>query len=272
MTNIRVVDRRIRVALSLVASMALALSPLCLRAQTVPARPPDKDIKALIEQVEQNRDKFEGNLSGDLKNSKLRGPNGEMDVSDFLKDYKDNINKLKDRFTDDYSASTELATVLQQGTRIDVYMKNAPINTKGRSEWDREAASLKSLAEAYGTTFPTPEGAPVRRINDKETAQSADAIKTAADHFKDNIDKNSTVPKADRDSAKKEVEKLSKLADAVKSRASDGKPASAEFQQLVTQTAKVQSWIDAHPVPAASADWLDVQQQMTKLRQAFGMR
>jgi hypothetical protein len=272
MTNTHVVDQRIRGALPFIAAMALALSPLFLTAQTVPARPPDKDIKALIEQVEQNRDKFEDALPGDLKNGKLRGPNGETDVSDFLKDYKDNINKLKDRFTDDYSASTELGTVLQQATRIDVYMKNQPISAKGRSEWDREAASLKSLAEAYGTTFPTPDGAPVRRINDKETAQSADAFKTAASHFKDNIDKNSTVPKADRDAAKKEVDTLSKLADQIKSRAGDGKPASAEFQQLVTQTAKVQSWIDAHPVPAAAADWQDVQQQMTKLRQAFGMR
>lgn len=261
-----------RGVLPLMLSSALALCPLLLVAQNPPPRLSDKDVKALIEQVEQNRDKFEGSLDSTQKNSKLRGPNGETDVSAFLDDYKDNIHKLKDRFTEDYSASTELATVLRQSTTIDTYVSNAPQTAKGRSEWTRQAASLKSLAEAYGTTFPTPDGAPVRRINDKETSQSAQAIADAAGKFKDSIDKNSTVPKPERDAAKKEADALKKAADAVKSRTGDGKPSTAEFQHLMTQTAKVQSWIDAHPAPASAADWTDVTNQMTKLRQAFGMR
>jgi len=261
-----------RGVLPLMLSSALALCPLLLVAQMPPPRLSDKDIKTLIEQIDENRDKFEGNLASSLKDAKLRGPNGETDVSKYLDDYKDNVHKVKDRFSDDYSASTELQTVLSQATRIDTYMKNSAPTVKGRSEWDREAASLKSLAEAYGTTFPMPDGAPVRRMNDKETSESAQALADAADKFKDNIDKNSTISKADRDAGKKEADALKKLAENVKSRTGDGKPSTSEFQQLLTQTAKVQNWIDAHPAPAAAADWTDVTNQMTKLRQAFGLR
>jgi len=263
---------RFRGAMPLVLASALTLAPALLAAQNPPPRLSDKDVKALIEQVEHNREKFVDSLDSSQKNAKLRGPSGETDVSAFLDDYKDNINKMKDRFTDEYSASTELATVLRQATAIDTHVKNALPSAKGRSEWEREAASLKSLAEAYSTTFPTPDGAPVRRINDKETAQSAQALADAADKFKDNIDKNSTIAKPDRDAGKKEADVLKKAAETVKSRTEDGKPATSEFRQLLDQTDKVQSWINAHPAPAAAADWQDVQQQITKLRQAFGMK
>ena len=77
---------------------------------------------------------------------------------------------------------------------------------KGRSEWDRQTTNLKHLAESYGTTFPFPDGATARRMNDKETAATATAIATAADRFKDDLDKDKTLPKPEKDAAKKDVE------------------------------------------------------------------
>jgi hypothetical protein len=261
-----------RASLRCALAAALALLPVASAAQTAPSRLPDKDVKALIEQVANNRGKFEDALSGDQKNAKLRGPNGETDVSDFLKDYKDNIDKLKDRFNDDYSASTEVATVLRQSTTIDTYVRNSAPTARGRSEWDRQTASLKTLAEAYGTTFPTPDNAPVRRINDKEAAGAAESLANAADHFKDNVDKNSTMAKADREAAKKDADALKKIADTVKSRTEDGKPATSEFNQMSALVDKMQSFIGGHPMPTTTADWTDIQNQMTKLRQAFGVK
>ena len=43
-----------------------------------------------------------------------------------------------------------------------------------------------------------------------------------------------------------------KQANAVKSRTNDGKPATGEMRQLVDQAAKVQTFIDAHPVPTVT--------------------
>ena len=93
-----------------------------------------------------------------------------MKVSGALQDYQDNTQKLKDRFTPDYSASAEVMTVLKQSTAIDTFMQGASSAMKGRNEWDRQTTYLKQLAAAYGTTFPLPDGAAVRRMNDKETA------------------------------------------------------------------------------------------------------
>jgi hypothetical protein len=251
---------------------ALSLVPAALLAQTPHVRLSDNDVKHLMEQVEDHRGEFQDHLDSSIKDSKLRSADGEVDVSAYLHDYEDNVHKMKDRFTDDYAASTEVQTVLKQATVMDQRMRGQAMSTKGRSEWDREAASLKTLAEAYGTMFPLPDGAPVRRYNDKEVAKAADDLANAADHFKDNIDKSDAISKSDRESAKKDVDGLRKLADDVKSRCEDGKPASAEFDQLSTLYSRVQSWVSTHPAPLATADWTNMQTHMDVLRHAFGAR
>ena len=57
----------------------------------------------------------------------------------------------------------------------------------------------------------------------------------------------------------------------VKSRVNDGKPATGEVRQLVEQTAKVQAFVDANPIPAAVPNWQTVQASVGKLQQAFGL-
>ena len=235
-----------------------------------PERLSDKDVKALIDKVDEGRDKFEGNLDGQFKGSTLRGPTGETKVAGALQDYQDNTQKLKDRFTADYSASAEVTTVLKQSTAIDTFMQGAPSAMQGRTEWDSQTTNLKNLAKSYGATFPYADGGQVRRMNDKETAGAATAIATAAGRFKSDLDKATTLAKPDKDAAKKDADLLIKQANAVKSRTSDGKPATGEVRQLVDQVAKVQTFVGAHSIPTMT-NWEAVQTSLGKLQQAFGL-
>jgi hypothetical protein len=249
---------------------ALSLGAVPTLAQAPPERMSDKDVKTLIDQVDEGRDKFEGNLDGDFKGSTVKGPNGDVKVSGALQDYQDNTKKLKDRFTADYAADAEVLTVLRQSTAIERFMQGSPISMKGRSEWDRQTANIKHLARAYGTTFPFPDGGKAHRMNDKETAAIAASIASAADRFKDDIDKDQTLPKPEKDAAKKDVELLIEHADAVKSRTSDGKPATAEMRQLAEQVAKLQTFVGVHPIPTMT-NWHAVQNSLAQLQQGFGL-
>ena len=255
---------------TMLLATALSLWSMPALAQARPERLSDKDVKKLIDQVDEGRDKFEGNLDGKFKGSTLRGPSGEVKVSGALQDYQDNTQKLKDRFTPDYSASAEVMTVLKQSTAIDTFMQGAPSDMKGRNEWDRQTTYLKQLAASYGTTFPLPDGAPVRRMNDKETAGTAEAIASAAGRFKSDLDKATTLAKPDKDAAKKDTDLLIKQANAVKSRTSDGKLATGEMRQLTDQVAKLQTFVDGHPIPTMT-NWQAVQSSLGKLQQAFGL-
>lgn len=265
--NRRIVAVRARTVL---LAGVLALWSMPALAQARPERLSDKDVKTLIDQVDQGRDKFEGNLDGEFKGSTLRGPTGEMKVSGALQDYQDNTKKLQDRFTADYAASTEVATVLKQSTTIDTFMQGSANSMKGRNEWDRQVVYLKQLAAVYGTSFPLPDGAAVRRMNDKETAGAAAAIGAAAGRFKDDVNKTTTLAKPDKDAAKKDLDQLVKLADTVKSRTSGGNPATADLRQLLDQVAKVEAFVGAHPI-APMTNWQAVQTSLATLQQAFGV-
>jgi hypothetical protein len=256
---------------TIIVASALSLCALPALGQTGLERLNDKDVKLIIDQVDDGRDKFEGNLDGAFKGSTLRGPTGETKVSGALQDYQDSTKKLQDRFSADYSASAEASAVLRQSTAIDAFMRSQKPDMKGRSEWDRQAAIVKRLAEAYGATFPLPNGMSARRLNDKETAAVANQLAEAANNVKSDIDKVQAIPKPAREAAKKDVELLAKQANAVKSRTSDGKPATAEVRQLVDQVGKVQAFVVANPLLPAG-NWQAVHLALGKLEQAFGLK
>ena len=60
--------------------------------------------------------------------------------------------------------------------QIDAFMSGPKSPTKGRNEWDTQTTNLKRLADAYGTSFPLPDGATIRRLNDKEAADAAGVV------------------------------------------------------------------------------------------------
>jgi hypothetical protein len=268
MTILRSGARRAHTA---VLAGILSIASVPAIAQTRAERLSDKDVKALIDEVDKGRDKFEGNLDGEFKGSTLRGPAGETKVSGALQDYQDNTKKLQDRFSSEYAASAEVATVLKQSTLIDAFMQRSSSAMKGRSEWDRQVTNLKHLAAAYGTTFPFTDGATVRRMNDKETAAVADEIGEAAERLKGDIDRSSTLAKADKGAVKQEADRVEKLADEVESRAADGKPASGEVLQLVEQVTRLATFLDANE-RASVANWQSVQTSLATLQQAFGLK
>ena len=133
---------RVRV-LVLVGAVSLWATPAL--AQVSMERLSDKDVKALIEQVDEERDKFVGSLDDKLRGSVLRTEKAEVKVSAALEDYEVNIKRLKGRFTSDYSASAEVTTVLRQASAFDKFMRDSPATTKGRSEWDRQSIKPQGL-------------------------------------------------------------------------------------------------------------------------------
>ena len=92
--------RDVSAAASLGAALMLGV-PVMAQA---PDRLTDKDVKALIDTADEGRDRFEDQLDGKVKDAVLRGPSGEVNVSRFLDDFQENMDRLKNRFKPDYAA------------------------------------------------------------------------------------------------------------------------------------------------------------------------
>ncbi len=251
-----------------VLAAAIALSPSAAQAD----RLTDKEVKALLETVDKSRDRFEDQLDGKLKDSIVRGPQGEVKVNRYLDDLQENVKDLRERYTGGYAASAEVATLLKQGSSIHRFMKSQGPGLKGASEWDHLAGDLTKLAEAYGTTFPMEGDAPVRRVSDQEAASAAENIAKQSDALKKAFNSDKTLAKPDKDKIKGALDLFKKQAGTLKSRLSEGKPATAEMSQLNSSSAAIVEFASSRQLPAAaSAPWSAIQGGMVTLRQAFGV-
>jgi hypothetical protein len=248
---------------------------------TVPAfsaeRVSDRDVKQLMNRINNERDRFEDQLDGKLKGSIIRGAaGGEVNVSRFLDDLQDNVGKMKDRFKDDYPASAEVTTVLRQGSDIRRFMATQPPDFDGASEWNRLAASLGELATVYGTVFPIGEGQQARRINDEEVKKAAELVGKNADLFKKELDaslkNNTAIDVTTREAAVKDADGFKQSAERLASTIGDGKPASGEAQALLQHATAIRGATPGRPLsPAAQTAWGSVESELTKVAQAFNM-
>jgi len=259
-------ERHHRVAVATLLGL-LAIWPVAAFAQA-PVRLSDREVKKLIEEVYDARDKFEGNLDDSVKESTMKTATTEAKVLTVLQDLQDNAAKLRDRFTPAYAAGAEAETLLQHATLIGVAMERAPI-TKGRTQWDLLAATLKRLGGVYGTTFPLPSGASVRRINDGETAAAARTVATSADQIKKQIANTKALAKPDKDAGKQTADALVKAANTLRSRVADGKSATGELRLVADLTTKLRAFLAAHPMPAAAGAVSTLDGAMGTLQRSF---
>src|SRR5215831_7731544 len=196
----------------------------------------DKDVKALVERINDDRDHFVDAADDSFKHAVIRSPTGEVDVKKMLEDFEKSIEHLKDRLKPEYSASTEAAALLRQATSVDATFK-AQNPTKGASEWNKVTDDLKALAAAYGATFPLPDKAPVRRIGDHELAQAAEKLAGIGEHahktLESELKKDKTVDEATRKSLLTPVEDWTKASETLKDRINDGQPSNVEADRVL---------------------------------------
>ena len=100
------------------AVAAIGLVSIPLRA-TASARLTDKEVKELLEGIENKRSAFEGALDDKLKNSTIKSEKGEVNTNEFFDDFQDQVQRARERFESNYSASSEVLSLLQFATRLD---------------------------------------------------------------------------------------------------------------------------------------------------------
>jgi hypothetical protein len=242
--------------------------------QEMLARPSDKDIQTLVKTLAQDEKKFERATSSEFKRSVLRGPGGEIDVDHYLDDLSVAIDRLSKRFTGSYSASTEATEVLERSDFMDAYVRNNS-SLKGANEWDVFASGLQQLASAYGTSFPLPEGAVVRRIGDGELADAATALGKFAKNFDGVLGKSTRGMDELSESVKNgraELKNITQTSRTLASRIGSGKPASAEARQLMDSVQTVQMLVDSEGMPEQVVTaWEEGAANIRKISQAFDL-
>jgi hypothetical protein len=249
---------------------ALGLAALA-HAQAPFDRGSDKVIEELFKSIDDKNSEFAESLDRDFRNSVVRGAQGETDVKAYLDDLDEAVKAAADRFGGEYSASTEVKTLLTRAAPAHTYVRAHP-ELSGASEWDQLAGDLNRLAQAYGATFPlaSPD-APVRRIGDGELRTSLEALSGIGEEA------GNALRRAARDtpalaSNATSAAAFGETAEALQGRISKNQPATAEARQLQAAAAKLDGEMAAATVPGAVKDiWKPAGEHVAKIVQAFGL-
>ena len=229
--------------------LVLVALAVAMPAAAQPNRLYDKDVKALLDQSKQTYERFWDALDNGLKNTTFKGASGEFVVKKIDEDYRKVIDTARERFTDSYSASTEVTAILRDAVRTQTYVDQKGAGMKGASEWQAHATILGQLAHEYGGTFPPAENQVLRRYNDKEVVAATTAIeqssKGLASALENALKKDKATPEATRKSMVADTKQVGETAKMLGSAIKDAKPATAQVTMLADQVKKLQATIGA---------------------------
>ena len=245
---------------------------------TAPGRLTDQEVTALLESIEKKRAAFEGALDDKLKNSTIKTERGEVNANKFFDDLQDQVQRVRDRFSSSYSASSEVLSLLQFGARLDAWASAQPAGFRGSKEWGALATDFRRLSAAYNSGLLRPGqqalGAQARRLNDAELMTAAanlnknmDAFRTAYDNA---LAANTSLTPASRQSAIQNVDGMKNMARLLNTALAKKQKGVSEAELLVKGSAiMIDETLKLPPNSAAAAAWAPVREDLGKVALAY---
>jgi hypothetical protein len=259
------------------AAMSLVSMP---RQASAIDRLTDDEMKKLFDTIEDDRSKFEGALDDKQKNTTIRGARGEVNANEFFDDFQDQVQRARDRFKSDYSASSEVLSLLQYATRLQGWTATQPAGFPGSKEWGVLATDLRRLASAYNTAMPNPgqQGlgsiAQARRINDAELVKAAANVEKKIDGFRTAYDSalaaNTNITPETRQAAIQQVDAMKKNAQALNAALASDKEGVAEADALLKGTRGIIDTASKLPPSSpATVSWTPLRDDLATIALAY---
>ena len=256
--------------------MGLVSTPLLATASD---RLTDQEVRTLLEKIENDRSAFEGALDDKLKNSTIKAERGEINTNEFFDDFQDQVQRARERFNSDYSASSEVLSLLQFATRLDGWASTQAAGFRGSKEWGVLATDLRRLAAAYNTALlkPGQQGlgaGQARRVNDAELVPAAANVEKLIDGFRTAYDSalvaNTSITPEMRKTAILQVDIMKKNAQALNAALANKQKGIPEADALLKQSVVIIDTTSKLPSGApATVAWTPLRGDLATIALAY---
>lgn len=118
-----------------------------------PYRVSQENMKALMEGIEKQADRFRSSLDEALDKSKFDGGKWKDAINGYVRDFEVTTDQLKDRFNDNYAATGTVGEVLRRAAWINQFMQRNSLTTRAQNDWTALRGSLEELARAYNVAL-----------------------------------------------------------------------------------------------------------------------
>ena len=118
-----------------------------------PYRVSDTQVAGTLQQLERNADYFSRGFSAWLDRSALNDTREEEEVKDYIRQFEEATDQLKERFENRSSVQADVENVLNRGARIDDFLRRNRLPNRVTSDWTRVRADLSTLAGFYNVSW-----------------------------------------------------------------------------------------------------------------------
>ncbi|MFN7945686.1 MAG: hypothetical protein U0Z53_10055 [Blastocatellia bacterium] len=256
--------------------LMLTLTTMALAQQ--PFRLADREVKPLLERLEDRTDHFRDALSKGLKKSRINYGSGEESLPQYVEDLRVSARRLKDRFDGKRSVAADVEEVLRRAVYIDRFMHRHPVVTGADREWTEVRQQLETLGRAWNVRWDEdgPENRP-SRLNDQEVVSLVETIKRNSAQLRDDADKSLKGSRGVDNQTRKNISDtlgdLAKSADRLRSRVSDAKEAPRQVDELLRLGATIDRFIDERRISGrVQSDWSVIRAYLTQLARTYNVR
>ncbi len=174
-------------------AFSLLFASTTIQAQNRPYRVSDRNVQYLLNRIETRTDLFKRSLDPALDNSRINNTNQEDNVLEYVKEFENSTDALKQKFSDKQSVSADVEDVLTRAAYINQFMTRNRLNAAAQRNWTNVRTDLNTLANYYSVSWNwtnpvTPintatTGGPYR-VNDTTVSTLLSRIETGTDNYK----------------------------------------------------------------------------------------
>lgn len=108
-----------------------------------------EDVGRLLQQLENSSDRFSKSLDNAMDNSALNGTSQEGEMTRYVKDFEDSVDRLKRQYDDQKYAKIAAQEVLTRAKTINSFMKRNRLDATAQTDWSSVKADINRIAQAY---------------------------------------------------------------------------------------------------------------------------
>jgi len=263
------------VALAIV--FALTSLGMTVEAQQRPYRLSDQQVKDLVSRIEQDTDTFRPNLDRALARSRIDVNRKEENINQFVRDFEQATDRLRDRVNDRRSGTADVEDVLRRASFIDSFLLRNQLNTRAEPAWQNLRRDLDDLARAYGVASNWTGSQNISsRVTDKQVEELLKRIEKDADQFprslKQALDRSRIDGSRTEDNINQFVTEFEEATDHLRDHVNRRQVVTFDIEELLRRGVSIDNFMQRYQLTArAENDWLKLRRDLDDLARAYNV-
>lgn len=265
--------------LSVLILFALALIGISAQAQRRPNGITDRQVRVILQRLEQSSNRFHNSLSAVLVNGRFDETRPQNDINSFEPAFSSAIDQFRDRFTHRQEGEADVQNILQKASLVNGFMTRNRLNVTVQNDWAAVRTDLNALANAYGVNWrwnrqtlpPVDSG----RLSDSQLDQLIRRIEAGSNRFQSSLTdalNHRNDQTTSEDNMNEAVRDFNNATDQLRNQFNAKQPVADYVEQLLARATPIDTFMhDNQLTNRAQSDWSTLHGDLSTLASAFNL-